>query len=68
MYAKIIRSPGIGAEYHQPFSTASVQVGLPHVGADELDLGRELFSDDGEETLEGFQGAFLATQSKRVIP
>ncbi len=37
-----------------------IQVGLPHVGADKLYLGRQLVSDDGEKTLEGFEGAFLS--------
>src|ERR1019366_4815971 len=42
------------------FLTDHLQVGLPHIRADELDLRSELLSDDGEETLEGFDGAFLA--------
>src|SRR6516225_9281100 len=50
------------------FLADHVQVGLPHVGADELDLGRELFSDDGEETLEGFQGAFFADPEQAGDP
>jgi hypothetical protein len=45
-----------------------VQVGLPHVGADKLDLRRQLFSDDGEETLEGCNGAFLADPKQAGEP
>ena len=36
-----------------------LQVGLPHVGAHELDLLTELFSDHGEEPGEAFFRAFL---------
>src|SRR5215469_14675812 len=50
------------------FLADHIQVGLPHVGADELDLGRGLFSDDGEETLKGFQGAFLADPEQAGDP
>jgi hypothetical protein len=42
------------------FLADHVQVGLPHVRADKLDLRSQLLSDGGEETLEGFDGAFLA--------
>jgi len=42
------------------FLADHVQVGLPHIGADRLALGSQLLSDDGEESLEGFEGAFLA--------
>jgi hypothetical protein len=45
-----------------------IQVRLPHVRADKLDLGSELLSDDGEETLEGFDGAFLADPKKAGEP
>src|SRR5208283_631759 len=41
------------------FLADHLQVGLPHIRADELDLRRQLLSDDSEETLEGFNGAFL---------
>ena len=37
-----------------------LQVRLPHIRADELDLGREFLPDHGEEALEGFHGPFLA--------
>jgi len=50
------------------FLADHVQVGLPHVGADELDLGRELFSDDIEETLKGFKRAFLADPKQAGDP
>src|SRR5215469_7075979 len=42
------------------FLTDHVQVGLPHIRADELDLHSELLSDGGEEALEALEGAFLA--------
>ena len=42
------------------FSRIDLQIGLPHIGADELDLGGQFSSDEGEESLEGFDGAFLA--------
>src|ERR1700733_5989441 len=35
------------------------QVGLPHVGADELDFRGEFFPEHGEESLEGFYGWFF---------
>ena len=37
-----------------------LQIGLPHVGADEHDLGDDLLAHGGEESLEGFDGSFLA--------
>jgi hypothetical protein len=42
------------------FLANHVQVGLPHIRADELDLRRQLLSDDGEEALEALDGTFLA--------
>ena len=42
------------------FVADHVQVGLPHVRADKLDLGSEFLSDDSEEALEALDGAFLA--------
>src|SRR6266853_3019654 len=42
------------------FLADHVQVGLPHVRADKLDLGSESVSDDSEEALEALDGAFLA--------
>src|SRR5216684_1534333 len=50
------------------FLTDHVQVRLPHVRANKLDLGSELLSDDGEETLEGFEGAFLANPKQAGEP
>jgi hypothetical protein len=35
------------------------QVGLPRVGADELDFRGEFFPEHGEESLEGFYGSFF---------
>jgi len=37
-----------------------VEVGLPHVGADELDLPGQLAADQREELLEALEGAILA--------
>src|ERR1035438_9016275 len=31
-----------------------LQIGFPHVGADEYDLGNYVFAHSGEESLEGF--------------
>src|SRR5664280_2825182 len=50
------------------FLANHIQVGLPHIRADELDLRSELLSDDGEETLEGFDGAFLADPEQAGDP
>jgi len=33
-----------------------LQVGLPHIGADELNLQGQVFSDGREEALERFDG------------
>jgi hypothetical protein len=33
---------------------------LPHIRADELDLRREFFSNEGEKLLQGCDGAFPA--------
>src|SRR5262249_16972433 len=37
-----------------------VQIGLPHVRADKRDLGDDLLAHGREESLEGFDGPFLA--------
>src|SRR5271165_596949 len=50
------------------FLADHIQVGLPHIGADELDLRRELLTDDGEETLKGFDGTFLADPEQAGEP
>src|SRR6516162_4785269 len=50
------------------FLADHVQVGLPHIRADELDLRRQLLTDDGEEALEGFDGAFLANPEQAGDP
>ncbi len=42
------------------FLADHIQIGLPHVGTDKLNLRSELLADDGKETLERFDGAFLA--------
>jgi len=42
------------------FLADHVQVGLPHVRADELNLRGELGADHGKESREGFDGAFSA--------
>jgi hypothetical protein len=38
----------------------SCQIGLPHVGADKHDFGNHILAHGGEESLEGFDGSFLA--------
>src|SRR5271167_4743323 len=50
------------------FLADHIQVGSPHIRTDELDLRSELLSDDGEETLEGFEGAFLADPEQAGEP
>jgi hypothetical protein len=45
-----------------------VQVGLPHIRADEFDLSSEFFPHEGEETLEGFDGAFPADPQQADDP
>src|SRR5580658_2519155 len=37
-----------------------VQIGLPHIRADKQNPGSHLLTDDGEEALKRFDGAFLA--------
>ena len=37
-----------------------LEVGFPHVGANELDFGGELFAQHSEESLESFYSSFLA--------
>src|SRR5258708_16002159 len=36
------------------------QIRLPHVRADELDLGSQVWSNEGEESLKGFDGPLFA--------
>ena len=45
-----------------------LQIGLPHVRADERDFGYDFLAHGGEESPEGFDGPFLPTQSRRVMP
>ena len=42
------------------FLADDFQIGFPHVGADEHDLGSQFVADDGEESLKGFDGSFFA--------
>jgi hypothetical protein len=42
------------------FLTNELQVRLPHVRADEGDLGDDFWAHGGEESLKGCEGAFLA--------
>ena len=42
------------------FLADDLQIGLPHVGADEHDLRSQFVADDGEESLKGFDGSFPA--------
>src|SRR5437667_5445060 len=44
-----------------------LEVGLPHIGADELDLLGELLAEQGEELLEALAGAFLADPEQPLI-
>lgn len=37
-----------------------LQIGLPHIGTDEGNLGSDLIADDGEESAERFNGSFPA--------
>src|SRR6266852_2127433 len=46
---------GLGA-----FLLDDLQIGLPHVRADEHDLGDDLLAHGGEKSLEGFDGSFFA--------
>ena len=41
-----------------------LQIGLPHVGADEYDLGDYVLAHRGEESLEGFDGSLFAYPEK----
>src|ERR1017187_3129551 len=41
-----------------------LQIGFPHVGADEYDLGNYVFAHSGEESLEGFDGSLFAYPEK----
>jgi len=42
------------------FVANHAEIGLSHVGANELDMGAEFCSEHGEESLEGFDGSLLA--------
>ena len=42
------------------FFANDFQVGLPHIGADEHNLGSQFVADDGEKSPEGFDGSFAA--------
>src|SRR5580658_6705108 len=42
------------------FLANDLQIRLPHVGADEHDFGSHCIANDGEEALEGFDGALPA--------
>src|SRR5207247_2617221 len=42
------------------FFADDLEIGLPHVRADEYDFGNDLFAHGGEESLEGFDGSFLS--------
>ena len=39
---------------------SQLQIGLPHVRADEHDFGNDLLAHGGKESLKGFDGSFLA--------
>ena len=42
------------------FLADDLEVGFPHVGADEHDLGSDFFADGGEESLKGLDRSLLA--------
>jgi hypothetical protein len=48
--------------------TAQLQIGFPHVGTDEYDLGNYVLAHSGEESLEGFDGSLFAYPKKAVTP
>ena len=37
-----------------------LQIGFPHIGTDEDDLGGQFVADGGEESLKGFDGSFFS--------
>src|SRR3984893_18347517 len=41
-----------------------LQIGFPHVGADEYDFGNYVLAHSGEESLEGFDGSLFAYPEK----
>ena len=43
----------------EQFLADDLQIGLPHVGADEYDFGNYFLAHGGEESLEGFEGSLL---------
>src|SRR5437899_7664908 len=50
---------GLGAVFAE-----ELQIGFPHVGADEYDFGNYVFAHSGEESLEGFDGSLFAYPEK----
>jgi len=42
------------------FFANDLQIGLPHIRADEHDLGNDFFAYGSEEPLKGFDGSFFA--------
>src|ERR1051326_6424507 len=44
--------------------TNQLQIGFPHVGADEYDFGDYVLAHSGEESLEGFDGSLFAYPKK----
>src|SRR5258708_6824228 len=50
---------GLGAVFAD-----ELQIGFPHVGADEYDFGNYVLAHSGEESLEGFDGSLLAYPEK----
>jgi hypothetical protein len=49
---------------HYWLLTIQLQIGFPHVGADEYDFGNDVLAHSGEESLEGFDGSFFAYPEK----
>ncbi len=45
-----------------------LRVRFPYIGTDEADLGDDLLAHGGKQSLEGLDGPFLPTQSRRVTP
>ena len=49
---------------HNGLLAIQLQIGLPHVGADEYDFGNYVLAHGGEESLEGFDGSLFADPEK----
>jgi hypothetical protein len=50
------------------FLANDMQIGLPHIGADEQTLRSQFVADDSEESLKGFDSSLAVYPSRRVTP